>query len=396
MINRSGFIRGLAAIPVALAAPRAVAQSAGVANVADWFAVEPRTLQRWRLIPRDGDPMRVALRRLSSEGKPSHRIMVLYPRESPAYVTAISQILQVFRDKRIDVEFLAVNFDRDDTRGFSALGEAEATGIDLIFAMGSETTAWLDEKYRGGRLPVVSVCAKDPVLLGQMKSYERGSGTNLAFTSLNMPLDQQMAYVAKIKPQLRNIAILVDATNVSAVETQADPLAEYAERHGMRSLMLKVIDPKAARTALATLVADAVAAMRRNDPALDRSIFWITGSTAVFREIRTINAHADRVPVLSVVPEVVQAGDDSAVLSIGVSFESNAHLAAIYGADVLTGRRAVGSLPVGLVSPPDIAISFRKAREIGLRIPFRFFESAGTIYDYAGNRVRSVDLQRQG
>jgi putative ABC transport system substrate-binding protein len=56
----------------------------------------------------------------------------------------------------------------------------------------------------------------------------------------------------------------------------------------------------------------------------------------------------------------------------------------------------VGSLPVGLVSPPDIAISFRKAREIGLRIPFRFFESAGTIYDYAGNRVRSIDLQRQG
>ena len=93
--------------------------------------------------------------------------------------------------------------------------------------------------------------------------------------------------------------------------------------------------------------------------------------------------------MLSVVPEVVTAGDDSAVMSIGISFESNAHLAALFAVDVLSGRRRAGDMEVGIVSPPDIAINFRKAREIGLEIPFSFFEGASFVYDYDGRAVRN-------
>jgi putative tryptophan/tyrosine transport system substrate-binding protein len=42
------------------------------------------------------------------------------------------------------------------------------------------------------------------------------------------------------------------------------------------------------------------------------------------------------------------------------------------------------------VSPPDIAVSFLKAREIGLRVPFSFFESASFVYDYDGRPVRTI------
>jgi putative ABC transport system substrate-binding protein len=49
-----------------------------------------------------------------------------------------------------------------------------------------------------------------------------------------------------------------------------------------------------------------------------------------------------------------------------------------------------GDLKVGIVSPPDISISFLKAHEIGMRIPFSFFESASFIYDYQGRAVRRV------
>jgi putative tryptophan/tyrosine transport system substrate-binding protein len=116
----------------------------------------------------------------------------------------------------------------------------------------------------------------------------------------------------------------------------------------------------------------------------------VTGSTSVFLEIRTINENADRVPVVSVVPEIVRSGTDTAVLAIGVSFESNAHLAAIYGADILNGKARAGDLKVGLVSPPDIAISFLKAREIGMKVPFSFFETASFVYDYDGRAVRTI------
>jgi putative ABC transport system substrate-binding protein len=63
-------------------------------------------------------------------------------------------------------------------------------------------------------------------------------------------------------------------------------------------------------------------------------------------------------------------------------------LAAVYAADVLRGRANASELKVGVVTPPDIAISFRKARDIGLMVPLSFFEAAGTIYDYEGKAVR--------
>ena len=100
------------------------------------------------------------------------------------------------------------------------------------------------------------------------------------------------------------------------------------------------------------------------------------------------NRFSDRVPVVSVVPDVVQAGDDSAVLSIGIGFESNAQIAAAYAMRLLTEEVEAGDLPVGLVSPPDIAINFRRARAIGLKVPFGFFEIASTVYDPQGRLVR--------
>ncbi len=92
--------------------------------------------------------------------------------------------------------------------------------------------------------------------------------------------------------------------------------------------------------------------------------------------------------MLSAVPDVVRGGDDSAVLSIGISFESNAHVAAVYAADLVRNRAKASELKVGLVSPPDITINFRKVRDIGMTVPLSFFEAAGTIYDYDGRAVR--------
>ncbi len=355
-----------------------------------WFKYGKEVTEAWQVSAVAGNPLQVTIRsKKASTKNPPRRVMVFYPRPSSAYDTAITRILRVFADKNINAEFTVVNFKKSDLRGSKALKLAAAGEFDLIFSMGSESTAWLYKNFHGGSIPVVSVCSKDPVQLGQIPDYDTGSGTNFAFTSLNMPVDAQMAYVFELKPNLKNIGVLVDSKNVSAVQTQAQPISEYARQRGIRVMSIAVQDPKKARAELAELVPKAVAAMRKNDPSLNNSVFWITGSTSVFNEIATIDAHADRVPLLSVVPEMVKAGADSAVLSVGISFQSNAHLAAIYGADVLAGRAEAGELKVGVVSPPDIAINFRKAREIGLQIPFSFFESATFVYDYEGRIVRN-------
>lgn len=363
-------------------------KTTGPRQIPSWFAISDEAKESWIVEPHSTDPYQVTVVPRFNAA-PSLRVLVLYPRQSSAYDVAMSKLLQVFSQKDIDATFTAMNYDNDEAKGKSALAWAGIGRTDLIFSMGSESTAWLHTNYRDGTIPVVTVCSKDPVDLGQVKDYDSGSGTNFAFTSLNMPTEVQLAYIRELKPQLQNLAILVDGKNVSAMQTQARPMAQLARKLGIRVLDLVVQDPAKAAAELKVLVGDAVRRMRSADPALVNSVFWITGSTSVFREIEAINSVADRVPVISAVPEVVQAGLGSAVLSIGISFESNAYLAAVYGADILTRRARVGELKVGIVSPPDIAINFGRAREIGLKIPFSYFEGASYIYDYQGRAVRS-------
>jgi putative tryptophan/tyrosine transport system substrate-binding protein len=355
----------------------------------NWFRFHKSILKTWQINAVAGEmdaviakPIRLGL------VSPQRKVLVVYPRASSAYDVSITKILSVFEDKQLDVMVKIVNFRLNDVLGKKLIQDAEADGYDLIFSMGSESTAWLWGTYRNGKLPVVTVCSKDPVVLGQTKDYESGSGINFAFTSLNMPMDVQMAYMHDLKPKLRNIAVLVDSKNISAVETQAKPVIQYAKRRGIRVLEIAISDPSKAREELAELVGVAARQMQRNDPDLQNSVFWLTGSTSVFKEIETINKFAGRVPVISVVPELVKDGDNTAVVSIGISFESNAHLAAIYAGDILAGRKRAGDLRVGVVSPPDIAVSFRKVRDIGMTVPLSMFEAAGTIYDYDGKAVR--------
>ena len=76
------------------------------------------------------------------------------------------------------------------------------------------------------------------------------------------------------------------------------------------------------------------------------------------------------------------------VFSVAFSFDSNTIQAAVYGIRILEEGFDPGYLPVGVITPPDVAVNFYKAREIGLRIPFTLFESAAFVYDADGHLVR--------
>ena len=98
--------------------------------------------------------------------------------------------------------------------------------------MGSESTAWLFEQlsWRQDSRRVGLLEGPGPARADQ--GLRKGSGNNFAFTSLNVPVDVQMAYVKELKPDLKNLTVLVDSKNISAVQTQAEPIAAYARtRH---------------------------------------------------------------------------------------------------------------------------------------------------------------------
>ncbi len=363
-------------------------------EVASWLKVEAEVFEVWTSEEISSERVRFTMADGAqsagdiSGSSANKKVLFIFPKKSSAYNTALSTSLRVFADRGIFPEIEVVLMEKDNNKRLEVIAAAEAEEVDLIFATGSSSAKFAFKNYWGGRIPVVTICAKDPVMLGQMPTYNVGSGSNMAFTSLNVPVGLQGKYLKELKPNLRNVAVLFANENKSAIKTQYEPLVAWGKENGVNVLGVGVSQKHAAGE-LAEVVPSAVEKMRLTDSTLKESIFWITGSTSVFREIATVNAHSSTVPVLSVVPDVVQAGNDTAVMSIGVGFQSNAQLAAIYGVNVLTGKTRVGDLPVGLVEPPDIAISFLKAREIGMKVPFSFLERASTIYGNSGVIARS-------
>lgn len=373
----------------------ALAPAAASADPVPWLNLDADLLARWKVQLDPADPNRLVLSREDAAGPAGPtRILVLVPWASSAYDTALSTLMSSFADHKRAARFTVVSMDGKLERGVEVLKAAQADGYQMIFAMGSESAQVAHDSYRGGALPVITVCAKDPVQLGQLPAYDRGSGTNIAYTSLNMPTDAQFSYLLQLMPELRNIAILVDDLNKSAMETQARPLEAAAKARGINALVLGVHARKGMRDQMPKLMAEAIETMKASDPELRRSFFWITGSTAVFTEIGIINRNAGPVPVLSVVPDVVTPGAESAALAVGISFESNARLAAAYAFAILDQRSVPGALKVGVVEPPDIAINFLKARQAGLKIPYPFFELAWFVYDGEGKaaRIKGRDL----
>lgn len=367
----------------------AVAGEARAARpVLDWLEFDSRVKSAYSIAANPGDTARLtAAPTWSKEAKP-RRVLLLLPFASvTAYSVSVDTIVATFREEGVAARFEIWLYDRDPTIAAEAVAWAEANSVDLIMPVGSDATEYLHKTYRSGRIPVVTSASKDPVLLGQMPDYHSGSGTDIAYTSNTVPVRLFVSYLRQLLPTLRVVAVLYDLSNRSAVETQVTPLHALAAEMGITVLDVPVRDAGHAKADLERGMITAADTMAGLDPDFASSAWIVTGSTSVYREIALIDRLGGRVPVVSMLPDVVQSGEASAAVSIGVNQSTAVQLAAHYAIDVLTGKAKVGELPVGVISPPDIAISFRAARRIGLKIPFRFLEAATFVYDYDGRQV---------
>ena len=120
----------------ALLLPGSGAAAVPAAGLAAWFRLGEARTADWQIEPVDGDPLQAVVRRAHRVAGPLRRLLVLYPRPSPAYDIAISKALEVFAAKGLNVELLAFNFQRVDGRGAAALQMVEDGGFDLVLSMG--------------------------------------------------------------------------------------------------------------------------------------------------------------------------------------------------------------------------------------------------------------------
>lgn len=319
-------------------------------------------------------------------------VMLVIPKKSvAAYSVSVNAILATFRERRRPARFSIWFYDSDEAVARESVEWAEREGVDLIMTVGSDATALFHEIYRGpGKIPVVTSASKDPVLMGQIADYDGGSGDNFAYTSINVSTATLVTLLRQVFPELENVWVIYASQNISAIQTQLRPLQDYAAAEGrLRVGEVMVDDAGSAVLDLRARMPEAVAEVTALDPMRARSIFWVTGSTSVYAHIGLINELSGGVPVLAALPDVVRPGPESALFSIGVNQSSAVHLAALYAVSILEGRARPEELPVGQVSPPDIAINFMKVEELGITLPFTFFEDATFIYDRDGGTARA-------
>ena len=360
-------------------------------NSIDWLEISEDVLESWSTEISADRPsvMRVSPKWRQRDSDIPKRIVGIVPKKSSSYSLAATELLRVLHDRGIYADLSIINFANDIQRGLEILEAAETEQTDLIFSMGSESADLVHRYYSGDRIPVVTCTNKDPVMLGQIGDYESGSGNNIAYTSLNVPLDIQKNYLFRLKPDLVNIGLLYNRNHVQVMATEVIPAQKIFRDIGLHVVDIAVDSTETARQELRERLPEAVVEMKKTDPDLSKSVFWVTSSTAVFSNMDIVSEYCEPVPVLSSIPNAVTEGEDSAVLAIGIDRRNNAHLAAIYAVTILKGEAQPGELPVGVVTPPDVAINFRIARKIQLKIPFSFVESAAFIYDYDGKLARA-------
>lgn len=319
-------------------------------------------------------------------------VLVIISRKAKSYDTALNTLLGAFSRKLPQAQLVIRKLPTEEVELAELLNHAEQSS-DLIYTVGSKATVAVRAAFKGRKTPVVSVNAKDPVQLGLIDDYQ-GSGDNFAFTSLNLPADVTLAFMQRFKPQLEQVAVLYAKRNKSAYVTQYLPLKKEAEQKEVKvwPIMVDESDPD---LRLETTMKRTISELKQNDPNLTKTVLWLTGSSSLLARVAEINQYSSNLPLISAVPDVVRQGKDSALMSFGVSFVNNAHQAALYGLSILKGETTAGELPVGLISPPDIAISFEQAQRINQQIPFVLMEMASDVYDTDGKVIRSEGKSMQ-
>ncbi|MFC3152734.1 ABC transporter substrate binding protein [Litoribrevibacter euphylliae] len=318
-----------------------------------------------------------------------HKILVVVAKKSGSYKLAMNRLLEVFHQERFLSEFEVININRDEIVGRQLLNDAQQRGFDLVFTMGSEAAALVHRYYKNGPLPVVTSINKDPVTLGQVSSYKEGTGTNIATTTLNVPIDIQLNYLFELNPELKHVALLYNKNHTQVVKTEVLPFRRAMEAQGIRVIDVTVNSREEARAQLSEGLPETVRTLEKLDPTLKHSLMWMTSSTAIFSNLDMVSELSNGIPIVSTNPNAVREGRQSAAVAIGIDRRNNAHLAAVYALRILRDGVDPGSLEVGVVTPPDIALNFLVARELDLKVPFTFLEGADFVYGYRGELVRS-------
>jgi putative ABC transport system substrate-binding protein len=227
---------------------------------------------------------------------------------------------------------------------------------DLILAIGIWALQVAVEEIRD--IPVVFAMVLNPTtVIGQ-------EARNITGASMNVPIEQQIALLKKVSPQVRRIGVIYDPSKTGFLVRQAERIARD---QGVRLVTKAIASSK-----------DSFAALDAMQGEID-ALWILPDLTALAPEsvqYMLLFSFRNKIPLLGLSENQARMG-----ALLGLSFESGRDIgsqAAELANGILSGKSA-GELPITPARKVRLTVNLKTAGKLGLQIPNEILEQADVL-----------------
>ena len=227
---------------------------------------------------------------------------------------------------------------------------------NLIFAIGIWALQVVVEEVRD--IPVVFAMVLNPsIAIGQ-------EARNITGASMNVPVEQQIALLRQVSPQVRRIGVLYDPSKTGSLVRQAERIAH---QQGIRLVAKAIASSK-----------DAIAALNAIQGEIDA--LWILPDLTVLApesvQYMLLVSFRKKLPLLGLSENQARMG-----ALLGLSFESGRDIGVQAGElanEVLSGRSAE-EIPFTTARRLRLTVNLKTAAKLGLQIPKEVIDRADLV-----------------
>jgi putative ABC transport system substrate-binding protein len=238
------------------------------------------------------------------------------------------------------------------------------TARDIIVTSGTPMT--LAAKQATAVIPIVFAAAGDPIGSGLVESLARPSGnmTGLSVQQIDTA-SKRLEFLREVVPSLRQVAILLNASNSAAV-LELREFRAAAHALGLKPVTFEIRRAEDIMPAFEALEHRPDAVYVLNDPL-----------TRTNRNRINEFALAARLPTMHAVREQVDPGG---LMSYGANFPDLFRRAAEYVDKILRGAKPA-DLPVEQPTKFDLVINLTTAKALGLPVPDTLLARADEVIE---------------
>jgi len=259
-----------------------------------------------------------------------------------------------------EAEFFEVMISGDSAADSKLVDSIRSLEPTLIMTVGSAATGFAKENFTD--LPIAFCAVKYPVLSGFVKSFSAPGG-NITGASLNIPIDVQFKYFARIVPNLKKIGVLY-SHNTAPLIPQAEVVARSM---GMELVAIKIEQSRELPFALETLANECDGLWSLADPNLFDS------KTTKYIIMNTLRR---RIPFMGFSRNVVESG---ALFSIDFDYKAIGFQVGAIVNRIVAGE-SPGQISVTTSDANWFHYNEKTAEHIGLKIPEELVAVAREVY----------------